>query len=119
MLTLFTLQDNSPWATFAGPILAAVKAYAPDGITWSALYEESAPLKWIAQFYGETIHNESFKDRQRAQALQENKAFSTAGAGKERSEEALVEQNDNWLINATCKPSGMPCSWRMWRRTII
>ncbi|EIK69494.1 hypothetical protein PseBG33_2056 [Pseudomonas synxantha BG33R] len=92
VLTLFTLQDNSPWATFAGPILAAVKAYAPDGITWSALYEESAPLKWVAQFYGETIHNESFKDRQRAQALQENKAFSTAGAGKERSEEALVEQ---------------------------
>ncbi|KRP41704.1 hypothetical protein SAMN04490190_1941 [Pseudomonas libanensis] len=92
VLTLFTLKDNSPWATFAGPILAAVKAYAPGGVTWSALHEESAPLKWVAQFYGETIHNDSFEDRKRAQELRKNHTFATAGVGKERTEETLVAQ---------------------------
>ncbi|WP_248751666.1 hypothetical protein [Pseudomonas sp. MWU15-20650] len=92
VLTRFTLKDNSPWATFAEPILAALKAYAPDGITYSALHMESAPLKLVAQFYGETIHYDSTEDRRRAQALQKNNAFATAGVGDQRSEEALAAQ---------------------------
>lgn len=90
--TQFTLKDNSPWATFAGPILAALKAYSPDGITWSAVHEESASLKLVAQFYGETIHQDSSANKQRAQELQSNNAFATAGVGKERSEETLAAE---------------------------
>ncbi|MBI6634154.1 hypothetical protein YA0871_15935 [Pseudomonas paralactis] len=92
VLTRFTLTDNSPWATFAGPILAALKACAPDGISYSDLQAESAPLKLIAQFYGETIHNEFTADRRRVRELQNNNAFATAGVGEVRSEEALVAQ---------------------------
>ncbi|WP_240520874.1 hypothetical protein [Pseudomonas lactis] len=92
VLTLFTLKDNSPWATFAGPILAALKAYAPDGISYSDLQAESAPLKQVAQFYGETIHNDFTEDRQRARELQSNNTFATSGVGEARTEEALVTQ---------------------------
>ncbi|WP_189661307.1 hypothetical protein [Pseudomonas salmasensis] len=92
VLTLFTLKDNSPWATFAGPILAALKAYAPDGISYSDLQAESAPLKQVAQFYGETIHNDFTEDRQRVRELQSNNGFATSGVGEARTEEALVAQ---------------------------
>lgn len=90
--TLFTLKDNSPWATFAGPILAALKAYAPGGISYSDLQAESAPLKQVAQFYGETIHNDFTEDRRRVRELQSNNAFATSGVGEARTEEALVTQ---------------------------
>ncbi len=88
----FTLKDHPRWALYAGPILAALKAYAPDGISYSAVRADSVPLKLIAQFYGETIHNDSTEDRARAQALQKNNAFATSGVGQARSEETLMLQ---------------------------
>ncbi|SEE43809.1 hypothetical protein [Pseudomonas costantinii] len=90
--TRFTLKDNSAWATFAGPILAAASAYAPNGITHSALYADSVPLTQVAQFYGEEIHNDTTKDRQRSQEVRRSNAFATVGVGNERSEAALVAQ---------------------------
>lgn len=88
----FTSTNSGPWAALAGPILAALKAYAPDGITHAALYADSAPLSLIARFYGETIHNDPVQDRQRAQVLKETNAFATAGVGDERTEETLAVQ---------------------------
>ncbi|AZE77886.1 hypothetical protein [Pseudomonas synxantha] len=97
--TLFTLKDNSPWATFAPPILAAVNAYSPDGITWTALHTESAPLKLVAQFYGETIHDDSSEDRQRARELQGRSTFATTGVGQARTEEMLLVQKQQLANN--------------------
>ncbi|WP_330211776.1 hypothetical protein [Pseudomonas sp. AM4(2022)] len=87
-----TLKDHPQWALYAGPVMAALKAYAPDGISYSAVRAESVPLKLIAQFYGETIHNDSTEDRKRARELQENNAFATSGVGQARSEETLMSQ---------------------------
>ncbi len=86
---LFTLQDNSPWATFAGPILTALKAYAPQGITHADLFADGAPLSLVAQFYAETIDTDPSVARQRAQELQASATFATAGSGNERSEDML------------------------------
>ena len=88
--TRFTLQDDSPWATFAGPIMDALKAYAPEGIKYSDLYADNAPLTLVAQFYGETIHKDSTADRQRARELKSDNAFATTGVGIARSDEALA-----------------------------
>ncbi|MGY2231117.1 hypothetical protein ACW9IX_18040 [Pseudomonas tolaasii] len=91
-LTQFSLKDYSAWATFADPILTAAKAYAPDGITHSALYADSVPLSQVAQFHAEKIHSDSTRNRQRAQAVKQDNALTTAGAGVERSEERLEAQ---------------------------
>ncbi len=62
---------------------------APNGITRKAVYADSVPVSMVAQFYGETFHDDPLKDGQRAQQLQQHGGFATAGAGEARSEQAL------------------------------
>lgn len=51
--TRFTLQDGSPWAAFAAPILTAAKALSAEPIAYATLHAEGAPLSWVAHFLGE------------------------------------------------------------------
>ncbi|WP_460116645.1 hypothetical protein [Pseudomonas sp. H2_A12] len=53
------------------------------------MYADSVPVSMVAQFYGETFHDDPLKDGQRAQQLQQHGGFATAGAGEARSEQAL------------------------------